>query len=178
MRLALFNESDIGPVVALFQRVFSDAEGEAEGQVIADFVKELISTTPRSAVIGFTAWEGDAVVGGIFFSRLIVPSGQRAFILSPVAVSTDVQGKGVGQALIGYGLDHLKSLGVELVFTYGDPGYYSKVGFEQITEAIVKAPWPLSQPIGWLAQSLDGSAVQAMIGPTRCVEALNDPGLW
>lgn len=83
-----------------------------------------------------------------------MPSGQRAFILSPVAVSTDVQGKGVGQALIRYGLDHLKSLGVELVFTYGDPGYYSKVGFEQITEAIVKAPWPLSQPIGWLALAL------------------------
>ena len=178
MRLALFNESDIGPVVALFQRVFSDAEGETEGQVIADFVKDLISTTPPSAVIGFTAWEGDAVVGGIFFSQLIVPSGQLAFILSPVAVSTDMQGKGVGQALIRYGLDHLKSLGVELVFTYGDPGYYSKVGFEQITEAIVKAPCPLSQPIGWLAQSLDGGALQAMSGPTQCVEALNDPGLW
>ena len=64
------------------------------------------------------------------------------------------------------------------MFTYGDPGYYSKVGFEQITETIVKAPCPLSQPIGWLAQSLDGGTVQAMSGPTRCVEALNDPGLW
>jgi len=178
MTFKLFNESDIGAIVALFQRVFSDAEGEAEGQVIADFVKELISTTPPSAVIGFTAWEGDAVVGGIFFSQLIVPSGQLAFILSPVAVSTDVQGRGIGQALIRYGLDHLKSLGVELVFTYGDPGYYSKVGFEQITEAIVKAPCPLSQPIGWLAQSLDGGALLAMSGPTRCVEALNDSGLW
>lgn len=68
MRLALFNDSDVNPVVALFQRGFSDAEGEAEGQIIADFVKELISTTPPSEVIGFTAWEGDAVVGGIFFS--------------------------------------------------------------------------------------------------------------
>ncbi|MEE2651405.1 MAG: hypothetical protein VYE54_01660 [Pseudomonadota bacterium] len=48
MRLALFNDSDVNPVVALFQRVFSDAEGEAEGQVIADFVKDLISTTPPS----------------------------------------------------------------------------------------------------------------------------------
>jgi predicted N-acetyltransferase YhbS len=178
MTFKLFNDSDVKPVVALFQRVFSDAEGEAEGQVIADFVKELVSTTPPSAVIGFTAWEGDAVVGGIFFSQLIVPSGQRAFILSPVAVSTDVQRRGIGQALIRYGLDHLKLLGVELVFTYGDPGYYSKVGFEQITETIVKAPCPLSQPIGWLAQSLDGGTVQAMSGPTRCVEALNDPGLW
>lgn len=178
MRFSLFSESKSQEVIDLFKSVFSASEGEAEGQVIADFVENLIATTKPQDLIGCIAEENEIIVGCIFFSRLTVPSGQIAFILSPVAVSTDVQGTGIGQKLIQYGLDHLRSLNVKLAFTYGDPSYYSKTGFEQINENIVKAPCPLSQPIGWLAQSLDGQVIQPMVGPTRCVEALNDPSLW
>lgn len=178
MKFSLFNESKSREVIDLFKGVFTASEGEAEGQVIADFVANLIGTTAPQDLIGCIAEENEMVVGCIFFSRLIVPSGQVAFILSPVAVSTDVQSTGIGQKLIKYGLDHLKSLNVNLVFTYGDPSYYSKTGFEQINENIVKAPCPLSQPTGWLAQSLDEQVIQPMTGPTQCVEALNDPGLW
>lgn len=178
MKFSLFKESKYQDVIDLFKRVFSSSEGEAEGQVIADFVASLIATTVSQDLIGCIAEENDIVVGCIFFSRLTVPNGQVAFILSPVAVSTDVQGTGIGQNLITYGLDHLKSLNVNLVFTYGDPSYYSKTGFGQINESVVKAPCPLSQPIGWLAQSLDGQLIQPMSGPTKCVEALNSPELW
>jgi len=107
-----------------------------------------------------------------------VPGGKVAFILSPLAVSTDVQGTGIGQKLIQYGLDHLRSLNINLAFAYGDPSYYSKTGFEQINENIVKAPYSLSRPIGWLAQSLDGQEIHALADPTRCVEALSNPSLW
>lgn len=178
MKFSLFNELKFREVIDLFKSVFSASEGEAEGQVIADFVANLIATTAPQDLIGCIVEENEIVVGCIFFSRLTVPSGQIAFILSPVAVSTDVQSTGIGQKLIKYGLDHLKSLNVNLAFTYGDPSYYSKTGFEQISESIVKAPCPLSQPIGWLAQSLDGQVIQPMAGATQCVEALNDPGLW
>lgn len=175
---SLFSESKSQKVIDLFESVFSASEGKAEGKVIADFVANLISTTKSPDLIGCIAEENEIIVGCIFFSRFTVPSGQVAFILSPVAVSTVVQGKGIGQKLIQYGLDHLRSLNVNLAFTYGDPGYYSRTGFEQINENIVKAPFPLSQPIGWLTQSLDGQEIQAMVGSTRCVEALNDSSLW
>ncbi|QQD18219.1 N-acetyltransferase [Spongiibacter nanhainus] len=178
MKFSLFNESKSREVIDLFKIVFSASEGEEEGQVVADFVSNLIATTAPQDLIGCIAEENEIVVGCIFFSRLTVPSGQVAFILSPVAVLTDVQSTGIGQKLIKYGLDHLKSLDINLAFTYGDPSYYSKTGFEQINESIVKAPCHLSQPIGWLAQSLDGQVIQPMVGSTQCVEALNDPGLW
>lgn len=178
MKFSLFDELKSHEVIDLFKRVFAASEGEAEGQVIADFVANLIATTAPQDLIGCIAEENDIVVGCIFFSRFTVPSGQVAFILSPVAVSTDIQSAGIGQNLIKYGLDHLRSLNVNLAFTYGDPSYYSKTGFEQINESVVKAPCSLSQPIGWLAQSLDGQVIQPMAGPTKCVEALNDPGLW
>ena len=178
MKFSLFDESKSQEVIELFREVFSESEGRAEGQVIADFVTNLIATTAPEDLIGCTAEINQTVVGCIFFSRLTVPSGQSAFILSPVAVSSVMQRTGIGQKLITYGLDHLRSLNVNLAFTYGDPKYYSKTGFEQISEHVVKAPCPLSQPIGWLAQSLDGQVIEPMAGPTKCVEALNAPSLW
>ena len=107
-----------------------------------------------------------------------MPSGENAFLLSPVAISTRAQGIGIGQQLISYGLNHLKSMGVNLVFTYGDPNYYSKTGFAQISESVVKAPLELSQAEGWLAQPLDGRHIKPMQGTTVCVEALNDQKYW
>ncbi|MBJ7537219.1 GNAT family N-acetyltransferase [Marinomonas transparens] len=178
MKFSLFSKSESQSVIDLFKSVFSASEGEAEGQVIADFVSNLITTTKPQDLIGCIAEENEVFVGCIFFSRFTVPSGTTAFILSPVAVSTNVQGTGIGQKLIQYGLDYLSSQNVNLVFTYGNPSYYSKTGFAKINENIVKAPYPLSQPIGWLAQSLDGKKIEAIAGPTQCVEALNNPDLW
>ncbi|MCG5517084.1 MULTISPECIES: hypothetical protein [unclassified Ectothiorhodospira] len=41
-----------------------------------------------------------------------------------------------------------------MVLTYGDPNYYSRIGFKPITEALAPAPFTLKQPEGWLGQSL------------------------
>ncbi len=112
MKLSLFSESESQEVICLFKSVFSASEGEAEGLVISDFVSKLIATTKPQDLIGYIAEENEIIVGCIFFSRFVVPSGQTAFILSPVAVSTDVQSKGIGQKRIQYGLDHLRSLKV------------------------------------------------------------------
>ncbi|MCK5334537.1 MAG: GNAT family N-acetyltransferase, partial [Gammaproteobacteria bacterium] len=64
------------------------------------------------------------------------------------------------------------------VFTYGDPKFYSKVGFSLISEKLVKAPLTLTYPEGWLAQSLVGDEIEAITGSSYCVEALNKPEYW
>jgi len=102
----------------------------------------------------------------------------NAYILAPVAVQTDQQGKGIGQKLIAFGLDALSKDGVELAITYGDPSFYSKVGFQPVTEAVVPAPLTLQHPEGWLAQSLNGDEIQPIKGKSSCVEALNKPEYW
>ena len=74
--------------------------------------------------------------GGIVFSRLRYEQDNRTvFVLAPVAVATDQQGKGIGQRLLIHGLASLRSAGVDIVMTYGDPNYYAKVGFVPISEA-------------------------------------------
>ncbi len=177
-KILLFESSYTQEVIKLFTDVFSASENESEGQVIGNFVSNLVTTTKPKDLIGFVATSDERIVGCIFFSRFVVPTTQVAFILSPVAIATSEQGTGIGQQLISYGLEHLKSLSVDLAFTYGDPNYYSKTGFVPINESIVKAPFELSQPEGWLGQSFDGKPVKAMLGSTQCVEALSDKKYW
>jgi predicted N-acetyltransferase YhbS len=64
--------------------------------------------------------------------------------------------------LIQFGLETLSKDGVELAITYGDPNFYSKVGFQSVTEAVVPAPIPLQHPEGWLAQSLNGNEIKSI----------------
>ena len=178
MNYELYKNSYKDEVIKLFTDVFSESEGDSEGHVIGNLVSNLINDTYQDDLIGCIAKQDDTVNGGIFFSRFIVPNGQLAFILSPVAIATKVQGSGFGQQLINFGLNHLKSINVSLVITYGDPAYYTKTGFQQITESVIQAPYPLSQPVGWLAQSLTGKPIQAMPGSTRCVDALSNSDYW
>ncbi len=166
-------------IVALFTAVFSASEGADEGKLIGSLVHDLITTTPDGDLYVFSAVEGDALLGCICLSRLRFDQDARqVLILSPVAVSTEHQRGGVGQALITHGLDQLRKAGVDMVFTYGDPAYYGKTGFQPISEAFAKAPMKLSYPHGWLAQSLTEAEMTPLKGASHCVEALNRPELW
>jgi predicted N-acetyltransferase YhbS len=88
------------------------------------------------------------------------------------------QSKGIGQALINYGLNELKKRSVTVAVTYGDPNYYSKVGFRELPESIIQAPLKLSMPFGWLGQSLTGKPIPTINERPVCVKEFNDPVYW
>lgn len=178
MNLSAYNPDHADEIKSLFTAVFTDSEGQSEGILIGNLAHELMTETDKKDLYGFVAIEQEHIIGCIFFSRLTFESGIRAFILSPVAVHTDHQGKGIGQQLINYGLKRLKDEGVQLVMTYGNPKFYSKVGFNPVKEEIVKAPKKLTYPEGWLGQSLIGNSVEPIAGHSFCVKALNKPEYW
>lgn len=178
MNLSGFNSSQSQEVINLFTTVFSNSEGQEEGLLIGKLVSELITTTAAQDLLGFVATAQDKIIGCIFFSRLSFDNNANAYILSPVAVHTEHQRQGVGQQLITFGINHLKEINVDLVFTYGDPKYYSKVGFTHVSEASVKAPLKLTYPEGWLAQSLTTDIVEPILGVSHCVDALNKQVYW
>ena len=163
----------------LFAAPFADAEGAAQGALIGALVTNLMERTPTDKLFVFFGYEGAVLVGCIMFSRLSFEQDDKTvFILSPVAMKSDRQKQGIGQTLISYGVAELRRAGVDVVLTYGDPNYYSKVGFRQISETIARAPLKLSQPHGWQGQSLSQTKTLPVIGPSRCVDPLNKPALW
>lgn len=178
MNISPFDWKRSEPVIQLFKSVFSASEGVSEGKLIGELVRNLISSTSENDLFGFIAENKGEIIGAIFFSRLSLTTGQTAFILSPVAVSTTHQGKGIGQQLINYGIAALNEKNVEVIVTYGDPDYYSKVGFKQISEEIIKAPFDLSHPHGWLAQSLTNEPLTITEAKSTCVKALNKQIYW
>ncbi|USE38351.1 GNAT family N-acetyltransferase [Endozoicomonas sp. SCSIO W0465] len=183
MEFSVYNPDEIDEIRQLFTKTFTDSESEAEGAMVSNLAYELLTTTDNHDLFVFVARDidrnhGERVAGCIIFSRLTFASGINAFLLSPVAVSTDYQGKGTGQALINFGLNTLKDHGVVLVLTYGDPNYYCRTGFAPVSETVIKAPLPLSHPEGWLGQSLLSREIEPIDGKPQCVEAMNKPEIW
>ena len=174
----MYNPGNNEEIKQLFVKTFSDSEGERVRLSHRLREAKCAARTAGHDFYCFVATENEQIVGSIIFSRLSFDSKINAFLLSPVAVNTSCQGKGIGQKLINFGLGSLKENGVELAFTYGDPNFYSKVGFIPITENIVKAPLKLTHPEGWLGRSLVSDEIKQIPGKSYCVEAFNKPDIW
>lgn len=166
-------------IVDLFTATFTASEGADEGTLIGNLVRDLLSTTAERDLFVFTAEEAGTIVGAIVFSRLTYDRDDRTvFVLAPVAVTTDRQGKGIGQALLAQGLAALREAGIDVAVAYGDPGYYSRVGFAPIAETFAQAHFKQNHPEVWLGRSLTDGEMTPLKGPSRCVRALNDPAFW
>ena len=92
-------KNDVQDIVQLFAAVFGDSEGEAEGALISQLARDLFEKTDLNDLFNYVAEADGQIIGSIFFTRLKFESGIEAFILAPVAVRTEYQGKGIGQAL-------------------------------------------------------------------------------
>lgn len=166
-------------LVRLFSSTFSASEGADEGALIGALARALLEDIPEPDLLAVIALEGETPVGCILFTPLRYEDDPRKLaLLAPVAVAPDHQRKGVGQALIARGLEELRKDGFAAALTYGDPAYYSKSGFEPITQALAPPPQPLSMPHGWLGQSLTGTPLAPLKGPASCVAPFADPALW
>jgi len=77
MSFKILDKNNNQEVVAFFTPTVSSSEGEEEGKIIGDLASELSS---------------------IFFTRLSFNDSISVYMLTPVAVNTKYQGKGIGQA--------------------------------------------------------------------------------
>ncbi len=176
--IKFLNKNNKDEVESLFTSVFSSSEGDKEGRLIGNLALDLSSAIDNQDIVSFGAFEEDFLIGSIFFTRLIYKTDILVYMLAPVAVSTEHQRQGIGIALISYGLNELKNRFADIVVTYGDPSYYSKTGFQQLSESVIQAPLKLSMPEGWLGQSLNQEPIPAIHERPRCVKEFNDPAYW
>ncbi|MEO0389367.1 MAG: GNAT family N-acetyltransferase [Pseudomonadota bacterium] len=167
------------PLEALFEATFTASDGPVEGTMIGKLVRTLLAHTSPEDLYVFAVHDAGRPIAGAVFSRLRYSDDPRTvFILSPMAVVPDRQSQGVGQMLLRRALDQLRSAGVDAALTYGAPSYYGQVGFAPMPQDQAAPPLPLSQPIGWIGQSLTSSPLLPLRGSCVCVDALNDPNIW
>ncbi|QDV49874.1 GNAT family N-acetyltransferase [Gimesia fumaroli] len=178
MKHRVFDKSNQHEVTDLFTSVFTASEGKKEGKLIGNLASKLSSSIDNQEIVSLGTYENELLIGAIFFTRLRFNKSIRVYMLAPVAVSTEHQGKGIGQELIKYGLDELKNRSVDVAVTYGDPSFYSKIGFEALSENVIQAPLELSMPVGWLGQSLTEEQIPVIKERPECVSEFNDPVYW
>ncbi|MEZ5528712.1 MAG: N-acetyltransferase [Porticoccaceae bacterium] len=176
MQIRRATDQDSGEIRQLYYTAFP----QGESGIVAQVALELLcgNTTPET--ISLLAITDNTVVGHVAFSPVGIDhlGDCSAYILAPLAVHPDYQKRGFGSALINYGMQLLSDLGVNIVFVYGDPAYYSRFGFAAEFASDYVPPYPLQYPFGWQAIALKDFAVARTPESISCVAALCDPKLW
>ena len=104
MNFRILDNNSEDEVASLFTSVFSSSEGEQEGRLIGSLATTLAASINNQEILGIGAYEDEALIGAIFFTRLRYDDPIEAYMLSLVAVSTAHQGRGTGRAMIRFGL--------------------------------------------------------------------------
>ena len=116
------------------------------------------------ALVSLVAERDGAIVGHILFSRMDVEADGAALSgagLAPVSVVPDLQGQGIGDALIRAGLDALREQGVAISFVLGHDAYYPRFGYSPDLAARFASPFAGPH---FMAMMLDSDAAWPLGG--------------
>ncbi|MBO9697979.1 MAG: N-acetyltransferase [Sphingopyxis sp.] len=96
------------------------------------------------ALVSLVAERHGLIVGHVLFSYMNVEADGAplsAAGLAPVSVVPEVQGQGIGDALIRAGLDSLREQGVAISFVLGHENYYPRFGYSPVLAARFASPF-------------------------------------
>lgn len=120
-------EDDRTAVLDVQERAFGD-----HGTVVAALTDALWSSDAHLPELSFVAERDGRVVGHVLFTRNYLDAPRRLVhvaVLSPLGVLPELQGNGIGSALVEHGLAALRESAYPAVFLEGSPRYYPRFGF-------------------------------------------------
>lgn len=149
----------------------------------AFLTKDLLEDETARPYLSLLAFDGDDPVGHILFTKARLDperSDISFYLLAPLAVIPEYQGKGVGGELIRTGLKILKEKGADLVFVLGHTEYYPKFDFLPAGVRGFDAPYPIPEihSDAWMVQELRSGMIGSVKGKIICASALNRPEHW
>ena len=165
-------------VQQFFKKVFTKSESTKEGNIVGNLSYKLSKLIDEENIIGIQGKINNKIVAYIFLSKLYFKEDYLVYLLSPVAVDSNYQKKGLGQKIIQYGIKYLKKQNKDLLMTYGDPNYYLKSEFKKTNVTLIPAPYKLSQPIGWLVNKISSKRSIKLRSKPNCVLPLRNKKLW
>lgn len=128
--------------------------------------------------LSLVAVHGERIIGHILFCPVAIVSGTAetaALALAPLGVHQDFQGRGVGGALVGAGLEACRHLGHRIVVVVGHPGYYPRFGFSAAKESGVIPPFPCPDNV-FMILPLRPGALEGVDGMVRYPVAFDRVG--
>jgi len=153
---------------------------EGEREIVSKLAINLLSERTTPQTISLVAETEGAVVGHVAFSPVTIDNNEnlQGYILAPLGVKPDYQKRRIGSKLIESGMQQLLKMGVNILFVYGDPEYYSKFGFSADVADQYTPPYKLQYPFGWQAIVLNECNIATSAINIACVTSLYDPELW
>ncbi len=95
--------------------------------------------------LGFVATgEGGVLLGSVRFWPIVV-GGEPSLLLGPLAVKSELRGRGIGIALMKTGIDAAKTAGFKTILLVGDESYYARAGFARLPAERVRFPGPVDK---------------------------------
>jgi putative acetyltransferase len=154
------------------------AEGERE--IVSRLAANLLSEEATPQIISLVAETEGIVVGHVAFSPVTINYNEnfQGYILAPLGVKPDYQKRCIGSKLIESGMQQLSRMGVDILFVYGDPKYYSKFGFSVDAAERYIPPYKLQYPFAWQGIALNKCSAGKSFANIVCVTSLSDPALW
>ena len=113
---------------------------------------------------------GRLIGANSFWDLRIGDAGVPALLLGPLAVAPDLQGMGLGRALMRRGIANARDLGHRLIVLVGDEPYYARVGFRQVPEGQLLLPGPVDPARLLYLELAPGALTEArglVLGPRR-----------
>jgi putative acetyltransferase len=116
-----------------------------------------IRTSAEAVLLSLVAEKATRVIGHAMFSYLGLEGSDAIFrrvaLLAPLALQPEMQGYGVGSALVRQGIERLEARGEPVVIVRGDLRYYGRFGFRPAVDLDINAP-SLSPRDHYLARPL------------------------
>ena len=113
---------------------------------------------------------GRLIGANSFWTLRIGEAGVPALLLGPLAVAPDLQGMGLGRALMRRGITQARDLGHRLIVLVGDEPYYARVGFRQVPPGQLLLPGPVDPARLLYLELAPGAMAEAhglVLGPRR-----------
>jgi predicted N-acetyltransferase YhbS len=128
--------SDWAAREALLDRTF----GEARFRKTCEQLRRARLPSPGLA---FGAYDGDALIGTLRLWDIIAGSAGKALLLGPLAVAPELQGRGVGSALVRHAIHEAALSGHDSILLVGDAPYYRRFGFSSAKVKGLHLPGPV-----------------------------------
>ena len=132
------NQEDYQQIRELVREAFA-LEEHSDGDE-HNLIERIRHSPDYIPALSLVAVSGNIVLGHIMFSRVSVGQSE-AIALAPLSVRTGWQGKGIGKLLVITAHEMARKMGYSCSVVLGNPGYYSKFGYEKASDYGIFPPF-------------------------------------